>query len=452
MIKAARQGWTEQEILDRIHAASGTKEVRFRFDVLRNGATVRSVQASGSITLNRFANIQRTAQFVLHEELDWLNEMLMPYMLIRMDAPQTPPAFALTWDERDAMDLSWDEWDALNYAWNTMDNAPVPTGCHDIGAWDDREKLNLMWQEWDDLDLTWDELDRGILCFSNQTEYWAEFPLGLFILSSPKRDSKNGLNTWTVSAYDRTVILAEDGITQPWYIPVGTAYMDAIQTLLISAGIDAVIVDGESDAVLKTAREFDPGTSKRSIINTLLSEINWNSIYCNADGIFVLSPYTVPSESDVSYIYRVDELSIISRDTASEADYYNVPNVFLAIVSNPELEEDYTATWENHDPLSPLSIENRGRRIVTNPPYQPESTSSQAALDAYVERLAFEANQIYEKLSISTAINPLHERADVIEIKDHPDDINGVWVESSWAINLSHEDKMTHNFRRLVTI
>ncbi len=311
-----------------------------------------------------------------------------------------------------------------------------------------QDDLNLTCAEWDALNQTCTEWDDGVFNASQLSKQYVEFPLGVFVLSTPTRKSGKALNVWDIEAYDHTVILSEDSITEPLYFAAGTLYLDVIQSVLVAASITDVLISDYADTVLPSDREFEIGTKKLSIINILLSEINFNAIYCDANGKFVLSAYKEPTIAP-DFTYRADDLSLIARDTSSEADFYNVPNVFMAICSNPDLDSDYRAVWENNSPVSRLSIPSRGRRIVSEI-YQPDAIASQEELDAYIRRIAFEANQVYEKLTFTTALMPIHGRAEVLEI-NHPD-IDGIFVESEWALPLSAEEQMTHTARRLVSI
>lgn len=412
MIVLGRDAWSDEEIFNALCGRYGTREIQFRYDIVRDGSRVRSISAGGSISLNRFADIQRTAMFTVYEELDWLLDEIKPYMLLRMDdAISTAAVVALTCAERDALEHTCEQRDVV--------------------------------------DMTCAELDAGIFGSITRAKRYAEFPLGVFVLSTPTRRSMDALNTWDIEAYDRTVILLEDSLTEPLFFAAGTPYITAVQSVLASAGIMSVLVSDYTEAVLRTDREFEIGMKKMRVINALLDEINFNGIYCDAEGRFVLSAYTEPSASATDLTYAADDLSLIARDTSSEMDYYNVPNVFIAICSNPDLETDYVSVWENNNPVSRLSTVRRGRRIVSEV-YQPDAITSQESLDAYIRRIAFNANQVYEKISFETALMPIHGRANVLALI-HPD-INGAYVESSWEMPLSTAGQMRHTARRLVAI
>ena len=412
MEKIARGGWSQQQILDALRGLNGAQGISFRCDVIRGNVKTRSITAGGSVTLDRFAEIQRTARLTVYEELDWLLDELKPYMLLRM-------------------------------------NDLVTGASTNIGSWDARDALGWTWDQWDALGLSWDALDAGLIGVTRRKAQYAEFPLGVFVLSTPRRSSEDGFNTWGIEAYDRTVILKEDCITEPLYIAAGTTYMDALEYVLVSASITQMMVTDYVTTALPADRIFEIGTTKLEIANTLLAEINFNPIHCDIDGRFVISAYKEPSPNAVDFAYRADEFSIIGRDTSSETNFYRVPNVFIAQCSNPDLDQDYMSVWENDNPVSPFSAIRRGRRIASEI-YMPDVIASQGDLDAYLRRKAFEESQVYEDFTFTTALMPIHGSGDVLEIV-HPD-VSGVFVESGWELPLSSDGQMTHTARRLVLI
>ena len=289
-----------------------------------------------------------------------------------------------------------------------------------------------------------------LLRMDASTPQYAEFPLGVFIPSTPKRSSSDGVNEWAVEAYDRTVILAEDGLDEPLYIAAGTKYLDAIQNVVVSAGITDLMTSDYVDAALPADREFELGQSKLDIINALLSEINFNPIHCNADGIFVISAYKEPSPDKIDFTYAADALSSISADTSAETDFYGLPNVYIAVCSNPDMNANYRSVYINDNPTSPFSTVQRKRRIISEV-YRPDQIASQDDLDVYVRRRAYENTlSASEIVTFSTALMPVHGRADTLAIR-HPD-IKGVYAESNWTLPLDAGAEMEHTARRLILL
>lgn len=279
---------------------------------------------------------------------------------------------------------------------------------------------------------------------------YAAFALGVFIPSTPVRRSENGVNTWSIEAYDRTVVLAEDGLDKPLYLAAGTKYLDAVQGVLTGAGVQNVIIGDYVETALPADREFDVGTAKLAVINTLLSEVNFAPAYCNAEGAFVLSAYRAPSAASPSFTYRADALSAIGRDTQTETDYYGLPNVFVGVCSNPDLQADYRAAYVNGNEESPFSTVRRGRRIISEI-YRPEQIASQADLEAYVKRKAFERTQAAgEAVTFRTALMPTHGRGEDLELR-HPD-FSGVYRETRWTLPLEPGGEMEHVAKKAVVL
>lgn len=366
MLPLARNGLTAEQVKSALHAKSGSRSIRFRFYLLRNGVRSGPLPGiSGTVRYSAEDEIQRTASFSFAGELNvnWLSDQIQPV---------------------------------------------VEVHCKDR---------------------------------------WAEFPLGVFVPSTPTKNADGKNLSYTVEAYDRTIFAKEDCITDRAFFAKGTLYLDIVRQYLLSAGITEVSVISSS-SVLPTDREFEIGTSKLEIINTLLSEINYLPLSINASGQAVIAPYKEPNADNVSYSYRADELSVLQSAASSTVDFYDVPNIYIAIVSNPE-QEVIKSIYINDNPASELSTVRRGRNIVSQL-YKPDTITSQEDLDAYIRRIAFSRSQVYEAVSINTAIMPIHEGREVLEIQ-HPE-ISGIFEEIGWEIDLQAGGVMQHNVRRIVQI
>ncbi len=388
---------------DALHARDGCRRVEYRFDILRDGIPAGTLDAeSASLACNKDDAINRSMQIVVRstEGLDLLSDRIRPIM--RMLAGRTYRA--ATWREINAAVRSWRQIHTARMSWRQISEAI-------------------------------------------QAESWDEYPMGVFIPTTPTYTRGGGARQAKIECYDVTVVLREDCITERLFFAVGTEYLDAVTQILLSAGIGRTQIVPSAKTLLSD-REFEIGTSKLDICNTLLSEINYNPVRSDANGAIVLTPYVRPTMAQVMHEYRADELSIIAPEITEETDLYNVPNVFIAVVSNPDLDEDLVSTYVNDDPASPLSTVRRGRRIVSNI-YQPDAIASQEDLDNYIGRIAFEASQIYQTAEISTAVMPDHGTGDTLLI-DHPE-LSGVFEEIGWSAELKQGGKMTHNIRRLVT-
>jgi hypothetical protein len=278
---------------------------------------------------------------------------------------------------------------------------------------------------------------------------WIEFPLGVFLLSSPTRvDGVNGTVYREIEAYDGLMILDEDKFTNRYLVAEGERYTMVVQDILTSAGITKFNVEDSDKAVTRDI-EFKTGTSKLEAINQLLSAINYTPLWVNANGYFVSSPYVSPTERAYDYTYEDNELSVTYSGMEEELDIFSVPNVWVVTESNPE-KEPLVSIVENNNPRSQTSIENLGRRIVDF--REIDEIADQTTLNAYTERIAFEASQVFGKLKFKTALMPFHEYSDVLYVRYAPLKVNHKFAETAWTMPLEAGAQMEHEVRRVVDI
>lgn len=271
-----------------------------------------------------------------------------------------------------------------------------------------------------------------------------DYPLGQYAISVLTENHDDRGTIIHIEAYDRALWLQQSKTEVRYYIAAGTKYVDAVQAILLANGIERVISD-PCDAMLATAREdWEVGTDYLTIINTLLSEINYTSLWFDFNGIARLHRYVAPGVGNIRHIYRADEMSIIKPDTERELDIFDAPNVFVAIVSNPEYDEPMIATAVNDSVSSALSTINRRRRIVSVETL--DNIASQDELQAYVNNKRAQSMISTETVRFYTANNPEHSVGDVIAL--HHEALEGVFEETAWSITLEAGADMTHEARR----
>ena len=277
---------------------------------------------------------------------------------------------------------------------------------------------------------------------------WAEFPLGIFIPSTPTRVDSLGQVVRDVEAYDGLVILDQDKFVDRTAFSKGTSYRNAVESILRSAGISKIKMDFPSKN-LPTDKEFGVGDSKLQAINSLLTEVNMDSLWVDAYGYFVSDPYKSPAEKNAEFNYIDDELSILVEGMEEELDLFEIPNSFVVTVSNPE-SAPMVSRVENNDPDSIVSIPSRGRKIVDF--REVEQMADQNSLNEYTKRIAFEASQVYGRIRFKTPIMPIHEFYDVVRLRYNPLGIDGNFAEMNWTIRLEAGAQMEHEVRKVVAV
>lgn len=380
-VDLSRNGYSHEKVRDILHMKHGSRKIRFRYFLLDKSENelgeISHLVESGSIEQSAFADIKRTARFILKDERFIDNNG----------------------NERD---INW-----------ITDRIQV------------------------------------FVEFEMPDGGWVDFSLGLFLLSSPVRKEEGGCAYREVEAYDKLLITKEDKVTERYTIPTGTKYYDAMVQILVSAGITKYVIEND-EKTLPTDKEYDPGTEKLAILNDLASDLGFTQFWVDEYGYFRTSRYRPPEDQATDYIYEDDEISVIYPGTEEEMDLFDLPNVFVVTVANPDTEEEFVSVVENTNPDHPRSIPNLGRRVVRVE--EKDNIADQEALDAYTERIAQEASQIFGKIRFETAIMPFHSYGNILQFKNRTLGINNKYFETSWSMNLEPGASMMHEARRTVRL
>ena len=297
------------------------------------------------------------------------------------------------------------------------------------------------------------EVIKSNTIYQNLPGQWLEYPLGIFLLSSPERIEEGDQVYRDIEAYDGTIILDQDKFIERYIVKAGSRYDQAVIKILEEAGITKYNIE-QSNKVLSNDIEYEPGTPKIEAINDLLNSINYTPIWVDGWGYFTSSKYIAPSDRSIDYEYLDNELSVIENGISEEYDLFNVPNKWLVTYENVDGGEDekvfLQSSYENKNPENPTSTVNLGRVIVDY--RQVEDIADQSALDEYVKRIAFEASQIYGKIKFTTAVMPFHSYMDIIRIRNITLGLDANYTETSWKIPLEVGGRMVHEGRRVVNI
>lgn len=276
---------------------------------------------------------------------------------------------------------------------------------------------------------------------------YVEWPQGVFLLATPTRSiDEAGTVVRAVEAWDQLLVYADDKVATRHTVTAGTKYTDAVLALL---GSNVQLAVTPSTAVLPVDQEWEPGTSKLTIVNALLSAVNYQSLSFDELGRAVVTPYVSPAHRVSEYTYGDDDTGLIVPNVDQTLDLFSVPNRWVLVVSNPD-QEPITGEYLNQDPTSPTSTVRRGRTITDFRTEQ--DAADQATLDALAARLAFSASQVYESLRITTGMMPIHSGNDVFTIRYSGLAIDAKYSEQSWSMDLEAGAKMSHTVRRVVSV
>lgn len=276
-----------------------------------------------------------------------------------------------------------------------------------------------------------------------------EYPVGVFSIATIVDNyDENGCKTLYVEAYDRGLILKQKTAEKQLFFKAGTKYLSAIGELLLDAGL-TLWTAIQSEKRLATDRAWPIGVSYLTIVNSLLSEINYSSIWFDENGFGILEPLKTASVENIKHQYSAEDgLKVLKRPCSRQVDVFDAPNVFVVVCQNPDLKEPLTSVAVNESPISKLSVFNRQRRIATL--VRIENTPDQETLDEYASRLVFDSMMVEETVVVSTANMPGHTVNNIVSLI-HPD-ISGLFQETGWTLVLASGQEMQHTLRRSVIV
>ena len=248
-----------------------------------------------------------------------------------------------------------------------------------------------------------------------------------------------------LEAYDETMILKQAAFTVRKFFPAGDRYLDIINSLLTECGF-ANVLEVNTDAVLSTDVEFEPGTTYLHAINSLLDGINYEHVHADSEGNIVIHPVMQKTQGD--HIYSDLKNKRIVLPIKRTTDIYNLPNVITGIVSLPQMSEPITYTKVNEDTASEISVQKRGYRVVQV--LNLNNIADADTLKEYIDQKYLDACQVTEEVELQTAPEGGHEYGDYVQISTEL--ISGLFYERSWQMNFGTGATMTHVLERKVFV
>ena len=277
-----------------------------------------------------------------------------------------------------------------------------------------------------------------------------ETPLGIYQAATV---STKGGDTGTrveIEAYDRCWRVYTQKTETILHLAAGSSYLTEVRRLLTACGV-ALVIATPSETTLQTDREdWEIGTSYLTIINDLLSEINYESLWFDQSGVARLEPYQEPSAAAIDWRYGTTEIFLPAQhpgpNWSEESDIFDAPNVFVVTCNNPDMDAAMVATAVNDNPASKKSTFRRGMRITSVE--RVDNIASQEELQAYADKLRNESMLSARTITFYTLNEPGHGVGDVIALTH--DDIGGIYLETGWNITMQAGSLMTHSAKRTV--
>ncbi len=270
--------------------------------------------------------------------------------------------------------------------------------------------------------------------------------LGIFSVTDYSATQSESSNTVTISGHDRCWRVQSTLTERILHLSQGMPYLEAIKHLLLDCGITLVVATPSSAVLASDREDWDLGTDYLTIINSLLSEINYNDLWFDADGYARIEPKAEVISANIKHTFDSSNIrSLILPEKTTSCDIYSAPNVFICICSNPDFPEPLVATAVNDNPASPLSVPRRKRRISRV--VKVNNIASQEELEVYAQLLMRDSMMSVDTVSIPTALLPGFGVNEVVAV--NYGDSQGICLETGYTMELVSGGTMRHELRKV---
>lgn len=247
------------------------------------------------------------------------------------------------------------------------------------------------------------------------------FNLGAYFVPTPVRRLGETPLTYEVACYDILSRL-DDPVGASYSVPAGTAYLAAVEDILVSRGCVYLIDQAQATAVLPSDMSWPVSDNPTwlGVVNALLGPIGYQGIWSDWDGLMRVQPYVTPRDRASEFTYSVsNDEAIAGQDPEVTRDFDRTPNRWVGYRQN-EIDGappvDGAGRYEFVNGSSgDTSVLARGRTITRVESFD---VADQAALVAAVEAMAAADMTVSTKIEHTSSPNPLHWHFDRLTVLD----------------------------------
>lgn len=274
--------------------------------------------------------------------------------------------------------------------------------------------------------------------------------LGAYFTNVPAREAEEEPVVYDTQCVDILEIL-RDAVGDSYSVPAGVSYLDAVQTILDSRGVQFPIVDYTAAAsVLPTARvwPFDDRVTWLSIVNDLLASIGYQGIFSDWDGHLVVQPYVTPRSRPSEWQYTNSPTQgLLARKRSIHRDFTDAPNRWVFYQTNnsggPAPVDGAGIYSFVNEFIGDTSAAARGRvitRVVGLDVADHDALvrAAQITIDADM--------QVPQYIKAETFPVPFHWHFDRMTVDDPRLGPRMEVVGTSWTLNLAPTNTMVHEW------
>lgn len=260
-----------------------------------------------------------------------------------------------------------------------------------------------------------------LIIIQNGSTY--KVPLGTFLIQTPSITFNGKYTLVSMDAYTPLLEMTECPPPLGYTIAKNSNILD-LAYRLTTEHVRAPVVETINETKLYYDFVADPSDTWLTYVKDLLKNAQ-HSFELDELGRVMFKPDQDIESLQPVWTYNDDNSSILYPELTTEQDLYGIPNVVEVIYSNGS--DKFYAKVENTDSNSPLSIENRGRRIVhrdTSPSIMGNATQLQVT--KYAEDLLRKLSSVeytitykhgYCPVRVGDCVRLNYRKAGLIDIK-----------------------------------
>lgn len=273
----------------------------------------------------------------------------------------------------------------------------------------------------------------------------AQYPLGRYVMTdAPSRREQN--RTYVdLTAYGICYLLSCSTLDARRFYAAGTRYTNILTQLLQEAGIYNYVVT-ESAATLLCDRELEIGITLLDVLNALLSEMGYYTVWETMQGVVMCTPVRDIGVATVDVCYAADKHSILYPEAETDSDTFERYNRFVAVVENSDPTLCMRAEAINDRADSPISTVCQG--VTVTKVVKLDNVANQDTLKAKAEQMRLESMMRTEDTVFYTGPHPVHTCFNVVQLQNGYE--NGIYEETGWSIELAAPCRMEHHGRRVI--
>lgn len=173
-----------------------------------------------------------------------------------------------------------------------------------------------------------------------------ESQVGLFVVPEPSRTHTWAESTKKIDGRDLTYLLANDAVEDTYSIAADEDPFPALYSLIASSGVPLERIhfafrstqSGQADlpVTLVTGRDWPPGTWKLTIVNDVLSALQYYSLWMDLTGRLVSTPVIGDlASAEPSVTYSSGDGSYVSGPIEEEPSATSFANVIIITAGSP---------------------------------------------------------------------------------------------------------------------